>query len=77
MTDTSWTSSTSITEVENKRLKNRAMKTALTLYTFFCIICPIFNYEKEQPKEEVTIQPEWLCDCGVERHWKDEYLKEF
>jgi len=54
------------------------MKTALTLYTFFCIFAPAyFNYEEEQPKEEVTIQPQWLCDCGVERHWRDEYLKEF
>ena len=54
------------------------MKTALTLYTFFCLFCPAWiNYEEEQEEviEQETIQPEWLCDCGVERHWKDEPLK--
>jgi len=54
------------------------MKTVLTLYTFFCLFAPAyFNYQPEQPKEEVTIQPQWLCDCGVERHWRDEPPKDF
>lgn len=51
------------------------MKTALTLYTFFCLFCPVFNYEEqEEVIEQQTIQPEWLCDCGAVTHWKDEPL---
>ena len=49
------------------------MKTALTIYTFFCLFCPLLNYEEQEVViEQQTIQPEWLCDCGAATHWKDE-----
>jgi hypothetical protein len=56
------------------------MKTALTIYTFFCLFCPAWiNYQEEQEEviEQETIQPEWLCDCGAVKHWKDEPLGEW
>ena len=51
------------------------MKTALTIYVSFSLICPFINYEHNvETEQEVSI--ERLCDCGWRdyTHWKDRPL---
>ena len=52
------------------------MKTALTIYVSFSLICPFINYEHNvETEQEVSI--ERLCDCGWRdyTHWKDRPLR--
>lgn len=45
------------------------MKTSLTIYVTVCLLCPIFNYQEEQPIQE-EIDVEFWCDCGVVEKWE-------
>ena len=47
------------------------MKTALTIYVSFCLICPMFNEEPIQPVKEEVKEVAFWCDCGSSQHWKD------
>jgi len=52
------------------------MKTALTIYVTFCLICPLFNEEQaELPIESKTDEVLFWCDCGVVIHWRELPLK--
>ena len=46
------------------------MKTALTIYVTICLLCPIFNYQKDKPIQEEIEVVEFWCDGGVDRDWE-------
>ena len=52
------------------------MKTLLTAFTIFLLICPIFNYKPIKPEEvEPTKEVLFWCDCGAAIHWKDKPMR--
>jgi len=46
----------------------------LKAYILICLLCPIFNYQEEQPETETINEVAFWCDCGVEEHWKTKPL---
>jgi hypothetical protein len=46
------------------------------LYILFCLICPVFNIEKEQPIEEPIEEVEFWCDCGAAIRWYEVMLSD-
>jgi hypothetical protein len=37
----------------------------LKAYILFCLLCPVFNIEKEQKTEEQIEEVAFWCDCGA------------
>ena len=41
----------------------------LKAYVIFCILCPVFNLEQEQPIEQEIEEVAFWCDCGDAIRW--------
>lgn len=46
----------------------------IKIYIIICLICPLFNYEYDNPPlEKETVKVEYICDCGYKDYlkWND------
>lgn len=48
----------------------------LKAYILFCLLCPVFNVEQQQPIKEPIEEVAFWCDCGAAIRWDKVIRKE-